>query len=66
MSAVELLRELLATRLVAHWAAETGCENVVLSGGVTANVKMNQRIHEIDKELEQIELAIELERQMDA
>ena len=25
-----------------------------------------QRIHEIDRELEQIELAIELERQMDA
>jgi capsule polysaccharide export protein KpsE/RkpR len=25
-----------------------------------------QRIHEIDKELEQIDLAIELERQMDA
>jgi carbamoyltransferase len=25
--------------------AETGCRHVVLSGGVTANVKMNQRIH---------------------
>jgi carbamoyltransferase len=40
--------EEVARRVVAHWVAETGCSAVVLSGGVTANVKMNQRIHEID------------------
>lgn len=40
--------EQVATRLVAHWAKTLGCKHVVLSGGVTANVKMNQRIHEID------------------
>lgn len=41
--------EVLATELVRHWVKETGCGNVVLSGGVTANVKMNQRIHELDE-----------------
>ncbi|MAF64331.1 MAG: carbamoyltransferase [Planctomycetes bacterium] len=40
--------EVIATELVEHWIGESGCKNVVLSGGVTANVKMNQRIHEID------------------
>ena len=29
--------------------AQTGCGTVVLSGGVAANVKMNQRIHEMDE-----------------
>lgn len=37
--------EVVATGLVEHWAAETGCGHLVLSGGVTANVKMNQRLH---------------------
>ncbi|MCB9914748.1 MAG: carbamoyltransferase [Planctomycetes bacterium] len=40
--------EQVASRLVKYWVEALGCSNVVLSGGVTANVKMNQRIHEID------------------
>jgi carbamoyltransferase len=40
--------EVAACRIVAHWLEATGCDHVVLSGGVTANVKMNQRIFEID------------------
>ena len=40
--------EVIATELVEHWVGVTGCRNVVLSGGVTANVKMNQRIHELE------------------
>lgn len=40
--------ERVAGRLVQHWLAATGCKNVVLSGGVAANVKMNQRIHEVE------------------
>ena len=40
--------EILACELVEHWLQATGTRHVVLSGGVTANVKMNQRIHEID------------------
>jgi len=48
-AAYQYVLEVLATDLVRHWARETGCTNVVLSGGVTANVKMNQRIHELDE-----------------
>jgi carbamoyltransferase len=40
--------EQVACKLVSYWADTLGCKNVVLSGGVTANVKMNQRIHEIE------------------
>jgi carbamoyltransferase len=47
-AAYQRVLERVATRLVAHWLAATGCQKVVLSGGVTANVKMNQRIHELE------------------
>ena len=47
-AAYQHVLEIVASELVAHWVRETGCRNVVLSGGVTANVKMNQRIHEIE------------------
>jgi len=40
--------EQVACRLVQYWVDTLGCSKVVLSGGVTANVKMNQRIHEIE------------------
>ncbi len=40
--------EVAACSVVRHWLRETGTDSVVLSGGVTANVKMNQRIHEIE------------------
>ena len=40
--------EQVACKLVKYWAETLGCSHVVLSGGVTANVKMNQRIHEIE------------------
>ena len=46
-AAYQTVLEIVACNLVRHWVKETGCENVVLSGGVTANVKMNQRIFEI-------------------
>ena len=39
--------EILACDCVRHWLGVTGARNVVLSGGVTANVKMNQRIREL-------------------
>lgn len=47
-AAYQYVLEQLACRLVAYWVKQTGIGNVVLSGGVTANVKMNQRIFEID------------------
>ena len=40
--------EVVAQRTIRHWIEATGLKNVVLSGGVTANVKMNQRIHEVE------------------
>lgn len=39
--------EVLAAEVVAHWVKQTGCDALVLSGGVTANVKMNQRLHAV-------------------
>lgn len=47
-AAYQHVLERVATRLVKHWVDATGCKHVVLSGGVTANVKMNQRIHGVE------------------
>jgi carbamoyltransferase len=32
---------------IRHWVDETGCGDLALAGGVFANVKLNQRIHEL-------------------
>jgi carbamoyltransferase len=47
-AAYQHVLEITAAGIVQHWIEETGCDALVLSGGVTANVKMNQRLHEID------------------
>jgi carbamoyltransferase len=47
-AAYQHVLELVAAATVRHWIEKTGCDAVVLSGGVTANVKMNQRIYEVD------------------
>ncbi len=47
-AAYQHVLEVLACDYVREWMRRTGARHVVLSGGVTANVKMNQRIHEID------------------
>ncbi|MCZ6819051.1 MAG: carbamoyltransferase, partial [Calditrichaeota bacterium] len=39
--------EIVATNYIRHYVEHTGIDTVVLSGGVTANVKLNQRIFEI-------------------
>ncbi len=39
--------EKVAVKFVQYWVQKTGINKVVLSGGVTANVKLNQRIFEI-------------------
>ena len=44
--------EVVACNAISHWAKQLGVRDIVLSGGVTANVKLNQRIHalpEIDR-----------------
>jgi carbamoyltransferase len=45
-AAYQRVLEIQAARLVEYWAKKTDCDTIVLSGGVTANVKMNQRIFE--------------------
>lgn len=45
---VQDLAEDVATSYVGHWCEKTGHRNVALAGGVFANVKINQRVHEID------------------
>ena len=46
-AAYQHVLEVVATAYVAHYVKQTGVKNVVLSGGVVANVKLNQRIKEI-------------------
>ena len=46
-AAYQHVLEVVATRFVRYWVQKTGLTSVVLSGGVTANVKLNQRIFEI-------------------
>jgi len=47
-AAYQRVLEIVAARFVEHWVKQTGIDTVVLSGGVTANVKLNQRIFEIE------------------
>lgn len=47
-AAYQHVLEVVATEFVRHWVEHTGIDTVVLSGGVTANVKLNQRIFEIE------------------
>jgi carbamoyltransferase len=47
-AAYQHVLERVATAYVGHYLQRTGLRNVVLSGGVVANVKLNQRIFELD------------------
>jgi len=46
-ASIQVYAEELVTHLVRHWVGETGLSNVALAGGVMANVKINQRVHEL-------------------
>lgn len=48
-AAYQHVLEKVATDYVRYYLQKTGAKNVVLSGGVVANVKLNQRIFEIDE-----------------
>ncbi|MEY4673329.1 MAG: hypothetical protein RL148_1113 [Planctomycetota bacterium] len=48
-AAYQHVLEVVATNAIRHWARKTGLRDIVLSGGVTANVKLNQRIHALDE-----------------
>lgn len=47
-AAYQRVLEIIAVNFVSHWVKKTGIDTIVLSGGVTANVKLNQRIFEIE------------------
>lgn len=47
-AAYQRVLEIVAGNYVKYWLDKTGCDTLVLSGGVTANVKMNQRLYELD------------------
>ena len=47
-AATQLLVENRVLSLVDHWVKNTGLQNICLAGGVFANVKINQRIAELD------------------
>ncbi len=47
-AAYQRVLEIVACNLIHYWIQKTGAKQVVLSGGVTANVKLNQRIYEIE------------------
>jgi carbamoyltransferase len=45
---VQATTEDITTRYVEYWLKKTGKRNVGLAGGVFANVKVNQRVHELE------------------
>jgi carbamoyltransferase len=47
-AAYQRVLEEVATTMLRYWLAKTGLSHVAVSGGVHANVKLNQRIREID------------------
>ena len=46
-ASVQVYTEDMVRGLVGHWVRQTGRSNVALSGGLFANVKINQRVHEL-------------------
>ena len=46
-ASVQVHSEDMVTHIVEHWVKETNYGDVGLAGGVFANVKINQRVHEI-------------------
>ena len=48
-SSVQLLLEEVGVAFVRYWLRHTGLRKVALAGGVFANVKFNQRVHQIEE-----------------
>lgn len=46
-ASIQSVSERICTQYVHHWRERTGRRNVALAGGVFANVKINQRIHQL-------------------
>jgi carbamoyltransferase len=46
-ASVQLLLEEIGTKIIRYWLKQTGLRDLAVAGGVFANVKFNQRIHEL-------------------
>lgn len=46
-ASIQVYTEQMVVEMVQHWLVRTGRYNVALAGGLFANVKINQRVHEI-------------------
>jgi carbamoyltransferase len=46
-ASMQQVLEDIACDYIKHWVRRTGCDRLALAGGVFANVKLNQRIHEL-------------------
>ncbi len=47
-AAYQTVLEEVTQQMAAYWLTKTGMKNIAVSGGVNANVKLNQRLREID------------------
>ncbi len=47
-ASMQILLEQSVTSYCDHWVKETGIGNLAVAGGVFANVKLNQRLHELE------------------
>jgi carbamoyltransferase len=47
-SSMQRVLEEVGCAYIQHWVEQTGCGDLALAGGVFANVKFNQRLHELD------------------
>lgn len=47
-ASVQLLLEEIGTRIIRYWLDQSGARDIAVAGGVFANVKFNQRVHELD------------------
>jgi carbamoyltransferase len=48
-ASAQLLLERVGTQVIRHWLRETGMRRLAVAGGVFANVKFNQRVHELEE-----------------
>jgi carbamoyltransferase len=48
-ASVQLILEEVGTAFARYWLRRTGMRRIAVAGGVFANVKFNQRIHELDE-----------------
>jgi carbamoyltransferase len=47
-ASIQQVLEDVGCEYIAHWLRKSGCADLVLAGGVFANVKLNQRIHQLE------------------